>query len=123
MRPAVLAYIVAAAAFLVVLLAPTPSWAHETVSAPALSATDAAYRAAPHDDTVIASLIFTVLAAPIGFGLRRPRRLAAALAILLLILTFEAGLHSAHHVGEPGQSATCVVAMATAHLVGSPVEA
>ena len=122
MRPAVLTYIVGAAAFLVLLLAPTPSWAHEAVRAPAQSATDAAWNAAPHDDTVIASLIFTALAALIGFSLRRPRRLVASLAILLLVLTFEAGLHSAHHVGEPDQSAACVVAMATAHLVGNPVE-
>ena len=63
-----------------------------------------------------------MLAARIGLGLRRPRRLAAGLAILLLVLTFEAGLHAAHHVGEPDRPATCVVAMATAHLVGSPVE-
>jgi hypothetical protein len=105
------------------LFAPTPSWAHQAVTAPAVSAATVTYSSAPHDDTVIASLLFAALVALIGSALRRPRRLVAGLTILLLVLTFEAGLHSAHHVGELDQSAACVVAMATAHLVGSPVDA
>lgn len=45
----------------------------------------------------------------------------AALALLLVLLAFETGLHSVHHLAEPGRP--CVVAAASAHVAGTVLEA
>jgi hypothetical protein len=98
--------------------ASTPAWAHRAADAPALFSAGLAASSGLHG-VIIVSLLFGALVALIGLGLRRPRRLVWFLAILLLVLAFQAGLHAAHHIGGSDQ---CVVAMATAHLVASPVE-
>jgi len=115
---------VGASALLVALLWPTSSWAHQAVSAwvapaPTTSVTD--WSVLP-GGTDRGGLLLAALAAGIGLGLRRPRRLAAGLVILLLMLAFEAGLHSVHHVSDPHQAAACAVGVATAHLAGQTVE-
>lgn len=61
------------------------------------------------------------LAAVVALGTSR-RRLAIGLALALLTLAFEGGLHSAHHLGDPVRGAECVLALATAHLDGAPVD-
>jgi hypothetical protein len=68
-------------------------------------------------------------AAAMTVAWRRPRR-AFALAIVLVLglLSFENGLHSVHHLGDPQHpddlrsGLTCPVAAATAQLAGTPVE-
>ena len=114
-------YVVGATALLVVLFGPTSSWAHQSVSASAVpTASVTEWSGLPGGAG--GGLLLAALAAGIGLGLRRPRRLAAGLVILVLVLAFEAGLHSVHHVGDPHQAAACAVGVATAHLAGSPVE-
>jgi hypothetical protein len=41
---------------------------------------------------------------------------------MLLVLGFETGLHSTHHLGESARAPECAVAAATAHLTGGSVE-
>jgi hypothetical protein len=117
-------YTVGATAFLVAVLGPASSWAHQAVSASAvLRASVTEWSGLPGDsDSNSDGLLLAALAAGIGLALRRPRRLAAGLVILLLVLAFEAGLHSVHHVGDADHAAACAVGVATAHLAGNPVE-
>jgi hypothetical protein len=107
----------------VALLGATSSWAHQDARASAVTAA-ASVTEGPGlpGGTDGGALLFAALAAGIGFGLRRPRRVAAGLVILLPVLAFEAGLHSVHHVGAPHQAAACAVGVATAHLAGNVVE-
>ena len=66
-----------------------------------------------------------MLAAAILLALawRRPRRaLALAIVLILGLLAFENGVHSVHHLGDLRSEATCSVAVATAHLAGTPVD-
>jgi hypothetical protein len=117
-RPGLTYTTVGGASALVVLLGPASSWAHQTVSGSAITtATGTDWSGFPGG-----GLLLAALGAGIGLGLRRPRRLAAGLVILLLVLAFEAGLHSVHHVGYPHQAGACAIGVATAHLAGSPVE-
>lgn len=103
------------------LLGSTTAWAHgpATSAAPGVGINATSDLAAAADS----ALLLGVLAVGIALSLCRPRRLVAGLAMLVLVLAFEAGLHSAHHVGAPREAAACSVAVATAHLSGSPVEA
>ena len=50
------------------------------------------------------------------------RGVAAAASIALLVLAFESGVHSVHHLGDTRGAAQCSVASAAPHLVGSPAE-
>jgi hypothetical protein len=68
------------------------------------------------------AFLLVVLGAGIVPGLGR-RRLALALAVALPLLGFEVGLHSVHHLGDPGQASQCVVASATTSLNGTLVDA
>jgi hypothetical protein len=119
MRRPARAYSAGVTALLAMLVASTPAWAHRAADAPAMFSAGLAATSGLHGGTAAVSLLLGALVALLGLGLRRPRRLVGFLTILLLVLAFQAGLHAAHHVGEPDQ---CVVAMATAHLVASPVE-
>ena len=57
------------------------------------------------------------------FSARRGRRmLAATLVLMVVVLSFEAGLHSVHHLGDSDRSGACVVASASAHLSGVSVQ-
>jgi len=57
------------------------------------------------------------------FSARRGRRmLAATLVVMVFVLSFEAGLHSVHHLGDSDRSGACVVASASAHLSGVSVQ-
>ncbi|HXJ78740.1 MAG TPA: hypothetical protein VMS64_08685 [Candidatus Methylomirabilis sp.] len=112
-------YLVGATALLGVLLASMPSSAHQAASAPAVLSATVTSSPAVDDNTVTLGLLLLAFAALIVVGFRWPRRLVAPLAILLLVLAFQAGLHAAHHMGGADQ---CVVALATAHLVASPAE-
>jgi hypothetical protein len=105
--------VVIVAALLAGALTAVPSWAHE--------------RSAPRRDLAAAwpsdtdGLLLASLAAVIALGLGRRRRLALALAVVLPVLGFEVGLHSTHHLDNPGRAAECTVALATIHLSGTPV--
>jgi hypothetical protein len=104
-----------------ILLGPMTASAHgpATSSAPAIAVRATSDLAA----AATSAILLGALAVGIALGLRRPRRLVAGLAMLVLVLASEAGLHSAHHVGAPRDAAACSVAVTTAHLSGSPVEA
>jgi hypothetical protein len=54
--------------------------------------------------------------------LTRRRATALSLALIALPLAFETGLHSIHHLSEPGQAADCAVATAAAHHSGTTVD-
>jgi hypothetical protein len=88
-----------------------PSWAHD---GPA-SVLDPA----PASGLGEASLL-VALGAVIVLG--RRRRLALALAVGLSLLGFEVGLHSVHHLDDPGHASQCAIASATTHLNGTPVD-
>jgi hypothetical protein len=45
----------------------------------------------------------------LGSGRARARAMATALSLALTVFTFEAALHSVHHVGDPASGAACSV--------------
>jgi hypothetical protein len=54
---------------------------------------------------------------------RRPRRaLALAIVLMLGLFAFESGVHSVHHINDPRSGAACLVAVATLHVAGTPVD-
>jgi hypothetical protein len=62
--------------------------------------------------------------AGLTFRWHRARRVIALAAILVLSLfTFEAGLHSAHHLTKANQPAQCVIASTSGHVTCAAVEA
>jgi hypothetical protein len=69
------------------------------------------------------------VAAALLLAWRRPRRaLALAIIPILVVLAFENGVHSVHHLNQVRHlddlrsSSTCPVAAATAHLAGTLVD-
>jgi hypothetical protein len=97
---------------LVVSVAAAPAWAHDE-SASALDLAPAS--------SVVETALVVVLGAAIG--LSRRRRIALALAVVLPLLGFEVGLHSVHHLDDQQKASQCVVASASTHLNGTPVDA
>jgi hypothetical protein len=69
--------------------------------------------------------VWLLVTAALAIRTARARRAVAGLLIAVLaVFAFEAGVHSAHHIGDPAQSAECVVAAASSHVygvVGEPV--
>ena len=56
-------------------------------------------------------------------GVRRPRvTVALALVLLVGLLAFESGVHSVHHLGDPGRASGCVLAATSLNLSGLEVE-
>jgi hypothetical protein len=53
---------------------------------------------------------------------RRRRAVGLACIALLLVIAFETGLHSVHHIVDERDAASCVVALATAQAGGLAVE-
>jgi len=91
----------------------TPSRAPIVFVAPALTEvlTSAAPLPAP-PWTAIALVAAVALAAA-----WRPRRaVAVALVLVVGVLAFETGLHSAHHLGQPDASSRCIVAWMSTQL-------
>lgn len=112
-----------AGAGLMVLLVGTAAWAHEAAKVPAtdlVTGSVAENTATPTTD--VSGLLLAGLVAGIVLCLARPRRLPATLVIILVILGFETGLHSTHHLNDPARAADCTVAGLAVHLVGSPVD-
>lgn len=69
--------------------------------------------AVPAAIAILALLLGTMAA-------RRPRLCVPAIAALaLVILAFETGVHSVHHLGDERGAAECSVASATTHLAGA----
>ncbi len=54
---------------------------------------------------------------------RRRRPVALALVLIALVLAFENGVHSVHHLGSPSEAAHCAVAVAATHSPGVVGEA
>ena len=69
---------------------------------------------------------FTLVAATVlvGFFVRRfPRAASIVLVCALAVLTYETGVHSVHHVSDPGAARSCAVASASVHVSGVSVDA
>ena len=118
MRPRMIGWWVMAA----VLALSTPAMAHVTTDTavdfmpPQLETLTAA---TPSMDG-LGTLVTAVAAAMILIA-RRRRTLAIACMALLLLLAFESGVHSVHHLADQPDS-QCVVASASAHTGGIAVD-
>lgn len=65
---------------------------------------------------------FAVLLLVLGAA-RWPRSSVVAIAVLaLVVLAFEGGLHSVHHLGDERGASQCSVASASSHLAGATAE-
>jgi hypothetical protein len=73
----------------------------------------------PSSSIMIAALAAFLL---LVSALRGRRMLAATLVFMAVVLSFEAGLHSVHHLGDSDRSDACAVASASAHLTGVSVQ-
>jgi hypothetical protein len=84
----------------------------------------------PDAQTLIAAApvtagLWTVLAAVAVLALaiaRRRRAVALVCVAVLMLIAFEAGRHSVHHIGDHGDS-SCVIASASAHTGALTVDA
>ena len=80
------------------------------------------WRTAPRTFTLSWSSLFlaTLL---LALRWRRVRRVTTlALIPILSLFAFEAALHSAHHLTDLNQATQCVIASASGHVAGTPVE-
>jgi hypothetical protein len=103
-------------AFAHVAADPAPA-AAPAVSSPSGVETIAA--AAPEASGLAMLLAAAVAALAIA---RRRRAIALTCIALFVVIAFEAGLHSVHHIGDERDAASCVVALATAQTGGLAVE-
>ena len=55
-------------------------------------------------------------------ALRRRKALAVATVLASLVLIFENGVHSVHHLGDDQGASECAAAVATTHLAGASTE-
>ena len=108
-------------AMAVLLMLSTPALAHVKASPP-VDVTPASLEtlvaAAPSLDglgTLVAAMAFAMILVA-----RRRRAVAVACTVLLLLVAFESGIHSVHHLADQ-PDAQCVVASASAHIGGVAV--
>jgi|SRR6185369_4028880 len=73
---------------------------------------------APVTPTSLGPVIALILALGTMLATRR-RTLATALVPILVVLAVETGVHSVHHLADQKTAATCVVALASAHVHGT----
>ena len=112
-----------------------PAWAHPAFEgaaqapATAVAVPTATWSAAPALPAVPWPAVLAAAAALI-VAWRRPRRaLALAIVLILALFAFENGVHSVHHLNDLRHledlrsGLTCHIAVATAHLSGTPVDA
>jgi hypothetical protein len=112
MRAAVILSTAVLVVALVMSVAAAPAWAHDDSASP--------LDLAPASSVGDASLL---VALGVVIGLGRRRQIALALAVVLPLLGFEVGRHSVHHLDDQQKASQCVVASATTHLNGTPVDA
>jgi len=68
-------------------------------------------------------VVWLVVALVTLVAIRRLRNaLAVAIVLAVVVLTFERGIHSVHHLGDDHGASQCVVASASTHLAGTPAE-
>jgi hypothetical protein len=108
-----------------VLALGTPAWAHVDVptvpdAPPPVVTVETLAAAAPSMDGLW--LLASAAALTAVAVARRRRAVALACTALLLLIAFEAGVHSVHHVADH-LGAQCVVASASAHTGGVAVDA
>jgi hypothetical protein len=90
------------------------------VTAPALS--ESLTSAAPEPAAPWVAMAAAIVAALVLAW--RPRRaVALTLVLVAAVLVFETGVHSAHHLGQGREAASCVVAGVTAQLNADLVDA
>lgn len=74
---------------------------------------------APFDPTAGVAMATFGFAILLGLTLARRRTLTLGLIAALAILSYEAGVHSVHHLGSPADASQCAIAGATTHLHGT----
>ena len=124
-RPRIALGILAVAGLLLVGSA-TAAWAHTPSESPGVESAPAVVRtlvvtppvAVPPSPAILwLGLAVTVL---LGLAVVAPRRvLVATLALALVVLAAETGVHSVHHLTDRHAAAQCAVASASAHLLGT----
>jgi hypothetical protein len=134
-RPRVRASLAALVVSLALAASATPAWAHPRAVVPAAAvetgspATPVALPAAAPPAPVVPAPVWpqpgplapaAVLAIALGLALTARRRaLVTALALVLVVLAVETGVHSVHHLTDQRGAADCVVAMASANVHGT----
>ena len=69
-------------------------------------------------------LALAAVTAFLGVLIRRfPRAIGIVVVLALAVLTYETGVHSVHHVSDPGAARSCAVASASVHVSGLSVDA
>jgi hypothetical protein len=97
--------------------APSPA----PLVAPAALLSEVLTAAAPLPETPWAMLVALAVLMPLLAWC--PRRVVAlALVVVVAILAFETGIHSTHHLGQPGEAARCVVAGVSSGLSADVVD-
>ena len=103
-------------------VAPAPA-DRELVATPVAPPDTRSWVAAPRHTSIPWALVAAAgLGALVGL-VRRPRTaVAVALVLLVGVLAFESGVHSVHHLGDPGRASGCVLASTSLNLSGLEVE-
>lgn len=134
-QPRVRALLAALVVTLALVASATPVWAHPRAVAPAAVETVPPVApvalpvpAAPRAPAVpapaatpmgpLAPIAAMAIALAVAPTVRR-RALVAALALVLVVLAVETGVHSVHHLADQRGAAECVVAMASANVQGT----
>jgi hypothetical protein len=105
-----------------VLVLSTPAWAHvETASDPGVVSTPFGLETLLAAPVVVDGAWLLVLTLASVAIARDRRRVAGACLAVLLLIAFEAGVHSVHHMADQPDS-QCVVASASAHTSCVTVE-
>lgn len=107
----------------------TRAWAHDRPVPPSPVVTEiavpaplAAPVAAPAPSPPEMAPLAPAIALGLGLAavvLLRPRASVVGLALVLVVLALETGVHSVHHLADQQGAAECVVALATAQMHGT----
>lgn len=88
-----------------------------------LERTSLEWRAAASTGHAGHGVVWLVVALVALATVRRPRNvLAIAIVLAVVVLIFESGIHSVHHLGDDHGASQCVVASTSTHLAGTPAE-
>jgi hypothetical protein len=130
-RPGALPLLALAA--VLILGAAGPLWAHPASSsavesptpivAPEPDPAPSGIPVAPEPQSISWLLLPGALVAAIAAWRCRRVIVAPALVALLVVFTFEDALHSVHHGVDPGETADCVIAAASAHVPATTLDA
>jgi len=110
----------------------TSAWAHPRVVSPPLvqdaiplavpatvPAPDLPAAATPGPTAPLAPALTLAVVLGLALAARRQRVLVTTLALVLVVLAVETGVHSVHHLADQQGASDCVVALASAHVHGA----